>query len=113
MHTNDRETPKELQASIKRLHKQMRAADAAGGVDPPPVINRRTGEKTEFGPRRDYDGAWLLEMLAASGCTDDDVRGAMFVLEPLIEASWKVDEDLLELLSDFHERPTPKLTVVK
>jgi hypothetical protein len=82
-------------------------------VTPPPVINRRTGEKTEFGPRRAFDGAWLLEMLNASGCTRDDVQGAMFVLKPIIEARWPVDEDLLKLLSIFHEWSKPKLTVVK
>ena len=32
-------------------------------VQPPPVFNRRTGEEHTFGPRRAYDGAWVIEML--------------------------------------------------
>ena len=85
----------------------MEAADAAGGVQPPPVLNRRTGEKHTFGTRRAYDGAWVLDMLGASGCTKSEVDAAIFVLEPLIEHGIKIDKGLLELLTIFHE-PVPK-----
>lgn len=91
---------------IARLHRQMDAAEAAGGVQPPPIVNRRTGEVRPFGPRRAFDGAWVIEMLGASGCTKEEVDGAIFVLEPLIEHGIKIDKDLLELLTIFYE-PVP------
>jgi hypothetical protein len=96
-----------LQRKLRRRHRQMDAADAAGGVQPPPVLNRRTGETTTFGPRRAYDGSWMLEMLGASGCTKAEVEAAIFVLEPLIERGVKIDKDLLELLTVFYE-PIPQ-----
>jgi hypothetical protein len=100
------ELSRSLQRKILRLHQRMDAAEASGGVQPPPVVNRRTGEETTFGPRRAYDGAWVLEMLGASGCKYSDVEAAIFVLEPLIERGIKIDKNLLELLTMFSE-PMP------
>ena len=68
-----------------------------------PVINRKTSEKTEFGPRRAYDGAWVLEMLRAYGCTKAEVEATIFVLEGLIEHDVKIDKDLPNLLRMFSE----------
>jgi hypothetical protein len=96
----------DMRRKIARLHKQMRAAEAAGGVQPPPVLDRRTGEMREFGPRRAFDGAWVLEMLSASGCTKEQVDAAIFVLEPMIEHSVKIDADLVGLLTTFYELPS-------
>ena len=76
------------------------------GVQPPPVLNRRTGETRTFGPRRAYDGAWIIEMLGASGCTRSEVNAAIFVLEPLIEYGVKIDKELLKLLALFYN-PVP------
>jgi len=59
-----------------------------------------------FGPRRAFDGAWVMEMLGASGCTREEVNAAIFVLEPLIEYGVKIDSDLLKLLAWFCEPPT-------
>ena len=95
-----------LRKRISRLHQQMAAATASGGVQPPPVFNRRTGEEHTFGPRRAYDGAWVIEMLGASGCIKSEVDAAIFLLEPLIEYGVKIDESLLRLLTIFHE-PVP------
>jgi hypothetical protein len=81
----------------------MAAATAAGGVRPPPVLNRRTGEHHTFGPRRAYDGAWVLEMLGASGCTKSEVDAAIFVLEPLIKHGVKINKGLLSLLTMFND----------
>jgi hypothetical protein len=103
-----------LDRKLRRLHEQ-RARLAALGLDsvqPPPIVNRRTGETTTFGQRRAYDGAWIIEMLGASGCTYSDVEATIFVLEALIEHEdkhgWKVDKDLLGLLKYFHEPVPPE-----
>ena len=69
-----------------------------------PVINRKTGEKTEFGPRRADDGAWVLEMLGAYGCSKAEVEAAIFVLEALIEHNVKIDKDLPNLLRKFRQK---------
>ena len=76
-------------------------------MQPPPITNRRTGEVSTFGPRRAYDGDWVIEMLGASGCTREEVAAAIFVLEPLLEHDVKIDKDLLELLALFHG-PVPR-----
>jgi hypothetical protein len=34
----------------------------------PEIVNRRTGDVTKFGPRRAIDGAYVVEVLSASGC---------------------------------------------
>ena len=52
---------------------------------PSPITNRRTGAETPFGPRRAYDGAYILELLSASGCTKADIDAALFVLQPLVD----------------------------
>ncbi len=98
-----------MRRKIARLHQQMAADEARGGVQPPPVTNRRTGEVHTFGRRRAYDGAWVIEMLGASGCKTLEVAAAIFVLEPLIEHGVKIDKGLLELLTIFHEPPPPEL----
>ena len=74
------------------------------GVQPPPIVNRRTGETKRFGPRRAYSGAWVCEMLGASGCTKAEVEAAIFVLEPLLEHHVKIDKGLLGLLIWFPNR---------
>jgi hypothetical protein len=104
--TSPEKLPQKLRQKLRRLHQQMNAAEAAGGVQPPPILNRRTGETHTFGPRRALDGAWLVEMLGASGCTKAEVDSAIFVLELLIEHGIKIDKDLLKLLGVFYE-PIP------
>jgi hypothetical protein len=95
----------ELQPKIKRLHKQMDAADAAGGVDPPtPIINRVTGQETPFGGRRAYDGAYLLELLSALDCTGEQVASTRYVLNLLNEHDLKIDKSLPNLLQGFYEQ---------
>jgi hypothetical protein len=82
---------------------------ALGGVSPPsPIKNRRTGYEQPFGSRRAYDGAYLLEVLAASGCWKDDVQKALFVLQGLTEngqSGWTV-EQVAGLLPYFSEQVT-------
>jgi len=95
-----------MRRKIARLHKQMDAWEAEGGVQPPPVLNRRTGEMYEFAPRRALDGGWLLEMLSASGCTKEQVDAVIFVLEPLIGYRLKIDAKLVSVLSGFNDRPS-------
>ena len=96
-----------MQRKIKRLHKQMDEADAAGGVDPPtPIINRVTGQETCFGPRRAYDGAYLLELLSALGCTREQVVSTRYVLDLLNEHDLKIDKNLPNLLRAFFEQRT-------
>jgi hypothetical protein len=97
----------ELQRKIKRLHKQMDAAEATGGVIPPtPIINRVTGQKTPFGPRRAYDGSYLLELLSALGCTGEQVASTRYVLDLLNEHDLKIDKSLPNLLQCFCEQRT-------
>ena len=76
-----------LLRQIRQLHRRSRrlAALDLDSVQPPPIVNRRTGETTTFGHRRAFDGAWVLEMLGASGCTKEEVNAAIFVLEALID----------------------------
>jgi hypothetical protein len=78
-------------------------------VTPPsPIKNRRTGYEQQFGIRRAYDGAYILELLAASGCWTDDVRKALFVLQGLTEngqGDWTV-EQVAGLLPIFSEQVT-------
>jgi hypothetical protein len=96
-----------MQRKIKRLHKQMDEADAAGGVIPlSPIINRVTGKATEFGNRRAYDGAYLLELLSALGCTREQVVSTRYVLDLLNEHDLKIDKNLPNLLRAFSEQPT-------
>ena len=102
----------ELRRKIAHLHRQMDAADAAGGVQPKPeIVNRRTGHVQKFGPRRAFDGAYIGEVLAASGCWTEDVEKALWVLAPLAEHNcghWTV-KDLLDVLPVvFHEQITPE-----
>ena len=77
-------------------------------MQPPPVLNRRTGEMHEFGRRRAFDGAWVLELLSATGCTQEQVDAAIFVLKPLIDHRVKINATLLGLLPIFSEQPTQK-----
>jgi hypothetical protein len=86
----------------------MAAATAAGGVQPEPVTNRRTGEVTEFGHRRAFDGAWVVMMLNAYGCTKAEVDAAIFVLKALVEYDVRIDKKLPELLAMFYEQPSQK-----
>jgi hypothetical protein len=85
---------------------------AAGSVTPKPeVINRRTGYVQQFGPRRAFDGAYIGEVLAASGCWTEDVEKALWVLAPLVECDCGdcTVKDLLDLLPKvFHEQLTPE-----
>ena len=104
--TVDDQLSPEMRLKISRHHKLMDAADAAGGVQPPPVLNRRTGELHEFGLRRAFDGAWVLELLSAIGCTKEQVDAAIFVLQPLIDHRVKINAKLLQQLTIFHELPT-------
>ena len=101
----DKLDPK-LARQIRRLHRKMAAWDAAGGVQPEPVTNRRTGEIKTFGPRRCFDGAWVIAMLGAYGCTKEEVEAAIFVLQALLEYDVKIDKDLPGLLAYFCEPPT-------
>jgi len=97
---------------LERLHRQMARAEAAGGVQPTPEIaNRRTGYIKKFGPRRAFDGSYVGEVLAASGCWTEDVQKALWVLAPLAEhncGDWTV-KDLLDALPVvFYEQVTPE-----
>lgn len=79
-----------------------------------PIINRRTGAQTPFGPRRAFDGAYKLELLVASGCTNADVDAARFVLQPLVEHGFVREKvgDLIVLLQLFCAPPTPAPRIV-
>jgi hypothetical protein len=81
---------------------------------PSPIINRRTGAETPFGPRRAFDGAYILELLRATGCTRADVDAALFVLQPLIDHGFGGEkaDSLADLLQDFWAEPTPALRLV-
>jgi hypothetical protein len=101
-----------LLRQIRQIHRQRRRLAALGldSVQPPPIVNRRTGATTEFGQRRAFDGAWVIEMLGASGCTKEEVAAAIFVLQPLLEHEVIIDKDLLGTLALFHE---PQLLTVE
>jgi ADP-ribosylglycohydrolase len=78
-------------------------------VTPPsPIKNRRTGYEQQFGDRRAYDGAYILELLAASGCWTDDVQKTLFVLQGLTENGQGhiTAEQLAGLLPIFYEQAT-------
>jgi hypothetical protein len=80
-------------------------------VTPPPTItNRRTGYVQHFGPRRAFDGAYALEVLAASGCWHEDIDKVLWVLEPLTQhnCEWLTVEHLFKLLQCFGEQCTPE-----
>jgi hypothetical protein len=91
----------EMRRELKRLHRRMRRQEEAGGVIPKPeIVNRRTRYVQRFGPRRAFDGAYVIEVLAASSCWTEDVEKALWVLAPLAEnncGDWTVN-DLLRLL---------------
>lgn len=77
-----------------------------GGVTPNPTItNRRNGFVTHFGGRWAFDGEYVAQVIAASGCSSSDIAGLVFCLEALAEndcREWTVD-DLLEISSLFRE----------
>jgi len=107
---SENELSPEMRREIKRLHRQMRKDEAAGGVTPTPeIVNRRTGYIQHFGPRRAFDGSYVGEVLAASGCWSEDVEKALWVLAPLAEHScgdWTVENLLRTLPVVFHEQIT-------
>ena len=110
--TKDEVSPEMRIKLLKRLHRQMARAEAAGGVQPTPeIVNRRTGYIKKFGPRRAFDGSYVGEVLAASGCWTEDVQKALWVLAPLAEhncGDWTV-KDLLDVLPVvFYEQITPE-----
>lgn len=96
-----------LQRQIKKLHKRMDAEEAAGGVIPrTPIVNRVTGRETQFGPRRAYDGPYVLELLTALGCTNEQVASTRYVLGLLDEHHLEIGKYLLTLLRIFHDQET-------
>jgi hypothetical protein len=107
----------EMRREIKLLHRQMRKAEAAGGVTPTPeIVNRRTGYVQHFGPRRAFDGSYVGEVLAASGCRSEDVEKALWVLAPLAQhncGNWTVEDLLRALPVVFHEQLTPELRLIE
>ena len=100
----------QMRRKLSRLHKQMDAADASGGVTPTPeIVNRRTGYVQKFGPRRAFDGAYVGEVLAASGCWTEDIEKALWVLAPLADhncGDWTVKDLLSVLPAVFYEQVT-------
>lgn len=59
---------------------RQRKTKLSEGVTPPtPIENLRTGRFTHFGPRRAYDGSYVLELLAAKGVTQSDVESLRFI----------------------------------
>ncbi len=100
----------EMRRELKRLHRRMRRQVADGGVTPTPeIVNRRTGYVQKFGARRAFDGAYVGEVLAASGCWTEDVEKALWVLAPLAEhncGDWTVNDLLRVLPVAFHEQVT-------
>jgi hypothetical protein len=97
MHKSDQLSP-EMQAKIKALHEEMATDGAAGGVTPnPTIVNRRTGYVAHFGPRRAFDGAYVGEVFAASGCLEKDVRRLIPLLEEITD---KEEEPTVEGVLD-------------
>jgi hypothetical protein len=87
-----------------------------GVVPPTPIINRRTGAATQFGPRWQFDDAYVRELLNATGCTAEEAATVTTVLEPLLEnCGGFTVEHLLGLLKWYvpYERPHPHLIVIK
>ena len=92
-------------------------------VPPSPIINRRTGAATHFGARRAYDGFYLLELLRATGVTNEEAATVARVLEPLLENCGRFTiERLLESLPLYYShndmpaegpKPKPHLTIVE
>jgi hypothetical protein len=81
---------------------------SSDGVTPPtPIMNLRTGQLTHFGPRRAYDGAYIIELLAAKGIQQRDIDSFRFVAQaicPMFE-HLKIRE-LADLSGLFHEQLT-------
>jgi hypothetical protein len=107
-HDSGEQVSPKMRRDLKRLHRQMAADEAAGGVVPPtPIENLRTGQLTHFGPRRAYDGAYVGELLSAKGIRQSDVEGLRFIAKALGPefAHMKIGElDKLSIL--FHEQIT-------
>jgi hypothetical protein len=87
-------------------------------IPPTPIINRHTGTETQFGPRRAFDGAYVLELLNASGCTAEEAKTVVTVLEPLLEnCDGFTIKQFLNLLRIYHPhewpKPKPRLTIVE
>jgi hypothetical protein len=100
----------ELRREFDRLPGKVRRQKAADGVTPTPeIVNRRTGYVQKFGARRAFDGSYVGEVLAASGCWTEDVEKALWVLAPLAEhncGDWTVKDLLRVLPVAFHEQVT-------
>lgn len=100
----------ETRRENNRLHRRMRRQEADGGVTPTPeIVNRRTGYVQKFGARRAFDGSYVGEVLAASGCWTEDVEKALWVLAPLAEHNcddWTVNDLLRVFPTVFHEQLT-------
>ncbi len=107
--TGDQISPK-MRRDLKKLHRQMAADEAAGGVEPPtPIENLRTGQLTHFGPRRAFDGSYVLELLAAKGVLHSDIESLRFIAKALgpMFAHMKIGE-LTKLSVIFCEQVTPE-----
>lgn len=115
-----RDTGSSLIASIDWLEKALEVFEAgfeaeygyhpadssAASVTPKETItNRRNGYVTHFGPRRAFDGDYVRQVIAASGCSADDISRLIFCLQPLAEnnlGDWTVNE-LLYISPILHE----------
>jgi hypothetical protein len=108
--TEDDKLPPEVRRELKRVHRRMKQHAEAGGVIPTPeIVNRRTGYVQQFGRRRAFDGAYVGEVLAASGCWTEDLENALWVLAPLADhncGDWTVKDLLRALPPVFHEQWT-------
>jgi hypothetical protein len=103
-------TDEKARRQMRRIRRRLNRADAAGGVIPTPeIVNRRTGYVAKhFGPRRAFDGPYVLQVLAASGCWQENIEHAIWVLTPLAEhncGDWTI-ENLLRVLPLFCEQMT-------
>jgi hypothetical protein len=100
----------ELWREIRRINRQRARADAAGGVIPNrEIVNRRTGYVQQFGRRTAFDGAYVGEVLAASGCWMEDIEKVLWVLSPLVEnncGDWTISDLVKVLPYVFHEQLT-------